>query len=84
MDVPGTVLKGDNRSHFSCVHWEYLLLPNNRLDVLFKSIQHLFNKIQLLEKSFNTEEQCQIMNFNKTLNRFNNFNDTSTIIHATI
>ena len=43
----------------------------------FKSIQHLFNNTQLPKMSFNTEEQCQNMNFNKPT-------DTSIIIHVTI
>ena len=47
---------------------ENVLLPTCHLDMhSFKTIHHLFNNIQLLEKSFNTEEQCQNMNFNKPI-----------------
>ena len=38
-----------------------------------KSIRYLFNKIQLLKKSFNIKDQCQNMNFNTPI-------DTSTVI----
>ena len=83
MDLPDTVLMGDNRSYFLFGHGEHLLQPKCQLDMhSFKSIQqhfknNLFNNIQLLEKSFNTEEQCQNMNFNK-------LKGTTAIIYDTI
>ena len=43
--------------------WGALLTPCH-LDInSFQGLQHLLNNIQLPKKSFNTEEQCQNINF---------------------
>ena len=72
MEFLDTVLESDDRSYFTYGQEEHLLLPVTS----FKSIQNILNNIQLLKKSFNTDEHCQNINFKPI--------DISAIVYLTI